>query len=216
MVTNQIVVSASSHRNAYLCIREAHYRPPVATGTAQIHMAEEIKEKILVVGRELGYPSMKQELVDMARAFLEGKDYAVFAALPTRFGKSLCYACLLDILKEKECSYSILVAIIPLIVVMTDQVKNMHSMCTSLLQSPPRHQHFSAFIVDNKIPPKPLPPKFTLRPGSQYFACVALRPEVNVNTCCNARIEKISIPVLTCVQIIYMHLRLLRDTSKIL
>ena len=31
------------------------------------------------------------------------------------------------------------------------------------------------------------------------FACVVLRPEVNVNTCCNAGIEKFSIPALRCV-----------------
>ena len=35
-------------------------------------------------------------------------------------------------------------------------------------------------------------------PGSQYFACVALRPEVDVNACCNTRIRN-SIPALCCV-----------------
>ena len=38
----------------------------------------------------------------------------------------------------------------------------------------------------------------SIRAGSQYFACVALQPEVNVNVCFNARIEKFSIPVLHC------------------
>ena len=36
------------------------------------------------------------------------------------------------------------------------------------------------------------------KPGSQYFACIALRPEVNVNAYCNARIKN-SIPALRCV-----------------
>ena len=31
---------------------------------------------------------------------------------------------------------------------------------------------------------------FILRPSSHYFACVTMRPEVNVKACCNARIEK--------------------------
>ena len=47
-------------------VLEAHYRQPVAIGTAQICMAEEIEESILVAGRELGYPFMKQEQVDVA------------------------------------------------------------------------------------------------------------------------------------------------------
>ena len=87
-------------------------------------MAEAIQDSILVAGRELGYPHMKQEQMDVATAFLEGKD--VFAILPTGFGKSLCYACLpaaLDILNKKERGYSIVVVISPLIAIMTDQVK---------------------------------------------------------------------------------------------
>ena len=35
---------------------------------------------------------MKMEQLDVAIAFVEGRD--VFAILPTGFGKSLCYACL--------------------------------------------------------------------------------------------------------------------------
>ena len=52
------------------------------------------------------------------------------------------------------------------------------------------------------------------------FACVALRPEVNVNACCNAGIEKFSIPALRCiatrVQINLYALLVQRDASKIL
>ena len=57
------------------------------------------------------------------------------------------------------------------------------------------------------------------KPGSQYFACVALRPKVDVNACCNTRIK---ILFLHCVvlqhvsKLIYMHFWLQCDTSKIL
>ena len=55
-------------------------------------MAKGTKERIVLAGGLLGYPSMKQEQVDMARVFLEGKD--VFAVLPTGFGKSLHVLCM--------------------------------------------------------------------------------------------------------------------------
>ena len=133
--TNQIAVSASGHRKTNLRLCGAHYCPPVATSTAQPkyawqRIAGETKASILEAGRELGYPFMKQEQVDVARAFLERKD--VFAVLPTGFGKSLCYACLpaaCDILMKKERGYSIVVVITPLIAIMTDQVK-----CSCFLQ----------------------------------------------------------------------------------
>ena len=102
--TNQIAVSVAVARNTYLRLREAHYRPPVATG---IRMAEETKERILLAGGLLGYPSIKQEQVDVARAFLEGTD--VFAVLPTGFGKSrLCVpTCSTRYREESERGYYI-------------------------------------------------------------------------------------------------------------
>ena len=87
-------------------------------------MAEAIQDSILEAGRELGYPHIKQEQVEVATVFLERKD--VFAILSTGFGKSVCYVCLptaLDILNKKERGYSIVVVISPLIAIMTDQVK---------------------------------------------------------------------------------------------
>ena len=39
----------------------------------------------------LGYESLKPEQETVVRVFLGGKN--VFAALPTGYGKSLCYAC---------------------------------------------------------------------------------------------------------------------------
>ena len=56
--TNQIAVSVAVVRNTYLRLREAHYHPPVATG---VRMAEETKERILLAGGLLEYPSIKQE-----------------------------------------------------------------------------------------------------------------------------------------------------------
>ena len=41
----------------------------------------------------IGYSSMKPEQVEVAVVLIEGRD--VFTILPTGFGKSLCYACLL-------------------------------------------------------------------------------------------------------------------------
>ena len=42
---------------------------------------------------KLGYESLRPKQETLVWEFLSGKD--VFAALPTGYGKSLCYACLL-------------------------------------------------------------------------------------------------------------------------
>ena len=42
--------------------------------------------------KELGYPEMKPEQLEVAATSIEGRD--VFSVLPTGFGKSLCYTCL--------------------------------------------------------------------------------------------------------------------------
>ena len=63
----------------------------------------------------LGYESLKPEQETVVREFLSGKD--VFAALPTGYGKSLCYACLpyaFDNMRGKE--RSIVMCITPNVV----------------------------------------------------------------------------------------------------
>jgi bloom syndrome protein len=69
---------------------------------------------------KLGYESLKPEQERVVREFLSGKD--VFAALPTGYGKSLCYACLphaFDSIRGKE--GSIVVCVSPLTSLMLDQ-----------------------------------------------------------------------------------------------
>ena len=68
----------------------------------------------------LGYKKLKQEQEKVLRAFVSGKD--VFAALPTGYGKSLCFALLphiFDRLRSK--SGSIVICISPLTSLMMDQ-----------------------------------------------------------------------------------------------
>ena len=82
-----------------------------------------VRECITEAAKELGYLVMKPEQLDVAVAFIEGRD--VFAILPTGFGKSLCYACLpvaFDKILKKERGYSIVVVITPLLAIMKDQV----------------------------------------------------------------------------------------------
>ena len=40
----------------------------------------------------LGYPSLREQHLEAIVSFVSGKD--VFVMLPTRYGKSLCFACL--------------------------------------------------------------------------------------------------------------------------
>ena len=99
--TNQIAVSASVHVK-YIFTSTRSTLPPTSCNW-HTH-GRRTRERISLAGGLLGYPSTKQEQLDVARAFLEGKD--VFAVLPTGFGKSLhvlCFAYLpaaLDIFKK--------------------------------------------------------------------------------------------------------------------
>ena len=82
-----------------------------------------VTESICSAARELGYPSMKHEQMDVVRSFMGKKD--VFAVLPTGFGKSLCYACLpftFDKILQKEKGYSLVIVVTPLLAIMKDQV----------------------------------------------------------------------------------------------
>ena len=51
-----------------------------------------VDEAISCAAAALGYPSVRREQIDAVRAIASGND--VFVALPTGYGKSLCYAML--------------------------------------------------------------------------------------------------------------------------
>ena len=75
-----------------------------------------VRDSTTEVAEELSYPAMKPEQLDVAVAFVKGRD--VFAILPTGFGKSLCYTCLpvsFDKISKKECGHSIVVTVTPLL-----------------------------------------------------------------------------------------------------
>ena len=81
-------------------------------------------ECITEAAKELGYPAMKPEQLDVTTAFIEGRN--VFAILPTGFGKNLCYACLpvaFDKISKNTRGYSIAVVVTPLLVITKDQVR---------------------------------------------------------------------------------------------
>ena len=52
----------------------------------------EIREAAKSAAKDLGYPDLKPEQLDVVETFVKGRD--VFTVLPTGFGKSLCFACL--------------------------------------------------------------------------------------------------------------------------
>ena len=80
-----------------------------------------IKSVILECALQLGYSSVKPE--EALKAFIqERKD--VFIAVPTGFGKSLCY-CLLPLVFDRireDGKSSIVIVVSPLLALMTDQV----------------------------------------------------------------------------------------------
>ena len=75
----------------------------------------------------LGYPALKPEQEEAIIQFLMGRD--VFVALPTGYGKSLCYCCLprvFDRVRSVE-EQSIVVVVSPLTALINDQVAVCHS-----------------------------------------------------------------------------------------
>ena len=71
---------------------------------------------------ELGYASLKDKQLAVVTEFLSGRD--VFAALPTGYGKSLCYGCLpLVCDKLRQTQGSIVLVVSPLVALMKDQVE---------------------------------------------------------------------------------------------
>ena len=72
---------------------------------------------------ELGYMSLKEKQLEVITSFLSGRD--VFAALPTGYGKSLCYGCL-PLARDRLLGTqgSIVLVVSPLIALMKDQVQS--------------------------------------------------------------------------------------------
>ena len=82
---------------------------------------------IRAAAASLGYPALKPEQEEAITQFLMGRD--VFVALPTGYGKSLCYCCLprvFDRVRSVE-EQSIVVVVSPLTALMKDQVAVCHS-----------------------------------------------------------------------------------------
>ena len=52
----------------------------------------EIPEAARSAAKELGYPNLKPERLEVVETFVKRRD--VFAVLPTGYGKSLCFGCL--------------------------------------------------------------------------------------------------------------------------
>ena len=81
-----------------------------------------IDELIVKAAQSLGYSDLKQEQKAVLKSFVEGKD--VFVALPTGYGKSLCYALLpwiFDMKRGLVEKTSICMIVSPLIALMKDQ-----------------------------------------------------------------------------------------------
>ena len=84
----------------------------------------EIRKAAKSAAKELGYPDLKPEQLDIVETFVKGRD--VFAVLPTGYGKSLCFGCL-PIVFDKLLGRvgedrSIIVVVTPLTAIMKDQV----------------------------------------------------------------------------------------------
>ena len=85
------------------------------------------KSYIQEAAASLGYPALKPEQGEAITQFLMGRD--VFVALPTGYGKSLCYCCLprvFDLVRSVE-EQSIVMVVSPLTALMKDQVAACHS-----------------------------------------------------------------------------------------
>ena len=85
--------------------------------------AVDLEDIITAAAANLGYPAVKEEQRQAITAFVSGKD--VFVALPTGYGKSLCYVllqCVFDVfLAVRQPTTSIVICISPLVSLMQDQ-----------------------------------------------------------------------------------------------
>ena len=85
-----------------------------------------VSEAIESAAKAMGYDTLKPEQKKAVSDFVNGRD--VFVALPTGFGKSVCYGCLpvvYDILRSKK--NSIVIVVSPLVAIMKDQVSTFTS-----------------------------------------------------------------------------------------
>ena len=81
---------------------------------------EKLEDAVKTASAKLGYMSLKQKQLEVVTAFLSGRD--VFAALPTGYGKSLCYGCLpLAHDKLLATQGSVMLEVSPLIALMKDE-----------------------------------------------------------------------------------------------
>ena len=85
---------------------------------------DDIRDSAAFAMSQLGWEKLKELQLKVITAFVAGRD--VFAVLPTGYGKSLCYTCLLllfDHLYQLEDSQrSIVIVVMPLTAIMEDQV----------------------------------------------------------------------------------------------
>lgn len=82
----------------------------------------DLNEALSIATAKLGYENLRAEQKTVIEAFVGGHD--VFAALPTGYGKSLCFAILpvlYDILRGHSDPTAIVLCISPLVSLMADQ-----------------------------------------------------------------------------------------------
>ena len=106
-------------------------------------MAMALSFAISELVKDLEFGQLKTEQSAAISKFASGKD--VFVALPTGYGKSLCYCCLpyvFDRLKSVE-KQSIVVVVSPLVALMKDQVAGCSSMGlnTGYVNAEPGNRH---------------------------------------------------------------------------
>ena len=83
--------------------------------------APSIEQTVELVCAELGYTTLKDKQKQVIVDFVSGRD--VFAALPTGYGKSLCYGSLPGVFdKMQQTQGSIIIVVSPLLALMKDQV----------------------------------------------------------------------------------------------
>ena len=71
--------------------------------------------------RIMGYTALKEEQRLVISEFMSGRD--VFAVLPTRYGKSMCFACLPKAYDKLRDSIAVVVTPLDLVAIMESMVK---------------------------------------------------------------------------------------------